>query len=144
MLEHSSTHVLGLIFDNSNSQILLIKKNRPLFMKGLLNGIGGKIEENESSLEAISRETKEETNLDLKPEHWTYVGDYHNLSYTFNIDIYATNTDISKSSSLTDEILGIYKIKDVIQNTHLNVTNLHSLILLTLTGPYPFSLSVSH
>ena len=44
-------------------KVLLIKKDSPDFMKGLLNFPGGKIDKNESALECAVRELKEETGL---------------------------------------------------------------------------------
>jgi len=70
-------YVGGFLFDTNQRYILLIEKNKPEWMKGLYNGVGGRIEEGESSLQAMVREFKEETDLDV--EHWnpycTMVGD---------------------------------------------------------------------
>ena len=46
-------YVLAFIFDTKLNQILLIKKNRPDYQAGLLNGIGGKIEPNETPIKAV-------------------------------------------------------------------------------------------
>lgn len=53
-------YVLGLVFNQDHTKILLIEKLRPDWMKGYWNGIGGKIEEGEDPNDAMNRESKEE------------------------------------------------------------------------------------
>lgn len=53
-------YVLGFAFNSSESSILLVRKERPEWMKGYWNGFGGKIEENETPEQAIRRECQEE------------------------------------------------------------------------------------
>ena len=52
-------YVMGLIYDDIG-RVLLIKKNHPKHQVGKWNGVGGKIEEGENSLQAMPREIKEE------------------------------------------------------------------------------------
>jgi 8-oxo-dGTP diphosphatase len=62
--EHHPTfqrYVAGLYF--WQNQVLLIRKQKPAFMNGKLNGIGGKMEDRESPLSAMIREFEEETGL---------------------------------------------------------------------------------
>jgi 8-oxo-dGTP diphosphatase len=42
-------YVLGFLFDPSQKDVVLIKKLKPEWQKGKLNGVGGKIEEGESA-----------------------------------------------------------------------------------------------
>jgi len=53
-------YVCGFLFSPDYSKVVLIKKNRPEWQKGMFNGIGGKIEEGETALEAMEREFWEE------------------------------------------------------------------------------------
>lgn len=54
--------VVGFYF-NAFEEVLLIRKNRPEWQKGKLNGIGGHIEKGETPLEAMEREFGEETGI---------------------------------------------------------------------------------
>ena len=54
-------YVLGLVFNDTATRILLIEKLRPDWQKDRWNGIGGKIEEGETPSEAMLRESREET-----------------------------------------------------------------------------------
>ncbi len=48
--------VCGLVFNSDQSKIALILKNRPKFLAGKMNGIGGKVEIGEGHAESMSRE----------------------------------------------------------------------------------------
>lgn len=54
-------YVLGLIFSEDRQSVVLIRKNKPDWQRGKLNGIGGKIEPSDSTpYDAMQRESKEE------------------------------------------------------------------------------------
>ena len=64
-------YVLGFAFD-LNDRVLLITKNRPEWQDGLMNGLGGHIEEGEDPHHTMQREGSEETcgklaHVDWKP-----------------------------------------------------------------------------
>lgn len=64
-------YVCGVIFDaQTRSKVLLIRKLRPEWQKGLLNFPGGKIEQGEVPAHAVSREIQEETGLYIAPKDW--------------------------------------------------------------------------
>lgn len=53
-----------LCFVRRNDELLMLnRENKPT--QGLWNGVGGKIDKNETSMECIIREVKEETNIDI-------------------------------------------------------------------------------
>lgn len=60
--------VAGFLFYRSH--VLLVKKTKPDWQAGLLNAIGGKIEEDDSSPEAaMRREFEEETGIEVREWH---------------------------------------------------------------------------
>jgi 8-oxo-dGTP diphosphatase len=61
-----TNYVLGFLFSKDREYVALIKKSRPEWQAGLLNGIGGKIEAGESELEAMQREFLEEAGVDTR------------------------------------------------------------------------------
>lgn len=65
-------YVLGFTFNYSLSQGLLIRKQRPDWQKGRLNGLGGKVEKAEEPLAAMIREYAEECGLVSVPAEWSY------------------------------------------------------------------------
>lgn len=57
-----NSYVLGFLFLNGKREVVMIRKNKPEWQAGKLNGVGGKIERtDESPLAAMQREWKEET-----------------------------------------------------------------------------------
>ena len=68
---HDPKYVLGFRFHNGN--VLLIKKAKPAWQKGRINGIGGKVEPGEESIDAMVREFREETGIETKPSDWKYI-----------------------------------------------------------------------
>lgn len=63
-------YVLGFLFTKNKEIVWLIRKNRPDWQKGKLNGIGGKVEKNEQALDAMIREFKEETEAGIDITNW--------------------------------------------------------------------------
>jgi 8-oxo-dGTP diphosphatase len=54
----------------ADGTVALVRKQKPAWQAGKLNGIGGKIEEGESSKQAMVREFYEETGCFVAPELW--------------------------------------------------------------------------
>jgi 8-oxo-dGTP diphosphatase len=59
----------GFLFAHDRSKVLLIRKNRPAWQAGKLNGLGGKLEPGETPLDAMRREFWEEAGTRI--EDWT-------------------------------------------------------------------------
>lgn len=57
-------YVVGLVFD-PKQRVMLIEKNRPDWQKGYFNGVGGEINNNETPINAMIRECKEESGLEI-------------------------------------------------------------------------------
>jgi 8-oxo-dGTP diphosphatase len=64
ILQVGASYVVGFMFGPSEMTVLLIHKNRPTWQQGKLNGIGGRIEGDETPEEAMRRECVEEVGLD--------------------------------------------------------------------------------
>ncbi len=60
---HRQTFACGFLFSTDRRRVLLIRKRRPAWQVGKLNGIGGKIEPSESPIQAMEREFFEEAQL---------------------------------------------------------------------------------
>ncbi len=62
-------YVAGFLFSENGAHVALIEKQKPDWQKNKLNGIGGKIKEGESALQAMQREFLEEAGVDIS--NWT-------------------------------------------------------------------------
>lgn len=56
-------YVLGFLFSDDGTHVVLIRKNKPQWQAGLLNGVGGKVEVGETPHDAMIREFGEETGV---------------------------------------------------------------------------------
>jgi 8-oxo-dGTP diphosphatase len=62
-------YVLGFLFDTNLERVVLIRKTKPKWQSGLLNGVGGKVHTHEESDAAMRREFKEETGSSVTEWH---------------------------------------------------------------------------
>ena len=106
-------YVMGLIFDTTD-RILLIKKKRPTHQVGKWNGLGGKVEDNETITAAMSREVKEEANLDIPETSWTlmYSGSQPSGSL-FVFITYISPELMDSAKQMTDEIISGFSISEL-------------------------------
>src|SRR5437764_210410 len=101
------SYVCGFLFSPDRSQVLLIRKNRPAWQAGKLNGVGGKVEPGESLHAAMRREFREEAALDLPESAWrhclTLVGpDDAGSSIPWAGHFFRAFHDLSHTRTLTD------------------------------------------
>lgn len=104
--------VVILLFTNNYKQVLLVRRNKNPYIN-CWNGIGGKIEVNETPIEAAIRECKEETGIVItKPKLLvTYIYPEENIpnSNTRLNVLY----DFVDKVEVADNIEGHYEWKDV-------------------------------
>ena len=133
-------YVVGFAFDENKRRVLLIKKNRPEWQKGKLNGIGGSMEEGETPLETMIREFREETAVELTNwEHYCTrifkdAETVDSIVHYFRI----FDVDLSKCKQNTDEILVSYLVRDTLclTNPEFVIYNTPWLVSMALTDPH--------
>ena len=113
-------YVVGYLINPENNEVCLIKKNRPKWQKGRLNGVGGHIEDGESPQVAITREFREEAGEDnINWRQFLYVtGNQYEL-YCFTAK--ADSKNLAKIHTVTDEIIGWYPIESLPENILSNL-----------------------
>lgn len=128
-------YVLGFAHSIHGEVVLLIEKNRPDWMKGKLNGIGGKIEPGETPEDAMYREFREETGLEVG--EWIRAGELFGpwgKVYVFkNALIYGV---LRQARSTTDEVVDLISTSSLqslarVGKVMKNVPALLQLCLLT-------------
>lgn len=65
-------YVVGFLFAAELDRVVLIRKARPRWQRGLLNGVGGKAEQGESAQAAIEREFREEAGVLIPQLCWRH------------------------------------------------------------------------
>lgn len=137
-------YVVGFAFWR-NSVLLLLKKKGPSYVVGKLNGVGGKIDGDETIIAAMVREFSEETGVDTWPSAWEHVAtmygnanegnDYElNILYNYLPDI--TDFSAIKNPEATGEELSWIPLDKF--EEYATVENLRWLIPLTLDRTTPF------
>ncbi|MEA2707624.1 MAG: 8-oxo-dGTP diphosphatase [Phycisphaerales bacterium] len=126
------TYVCGFLFSPDRTRVLLIRKRRPAWQAGKLNGVGGKIEPGESPLQAMRREFREEAQLDLADwqEILTLSGpDDAGSGVAWRGHFFRAFGDIDAARSMTDEQLERHAVRALPLDT---IPNLHWIIPLML------------
>ena len=105
-------YVAGFLFSDHYKLVALIEKQKPAWQKGKLNAIGGKIEPGETPAEAMRREFREETGVDI--ESWRrYVvlnGPGFIVHFFFTT---VTERKLREVQTTTEEVVGIYDAGDL-------------------------------
>lgn len=127
---------LGFLFSPDCRRVALINKTKPKWQKGLLNGIGGK-RENETMLECMQREFEEETGF--KFTNWEHFLDMGNDS--FLVSCYRGFSDkLHELKSTTDEIIEIHGVALMVAVGYKDmIPNLRWILPLALDKEVEFS-----
>lgn len=107
-------YVVGIITDKE--RVLLLKKNNPDWQKGLYNGVGGKVELEETPLEAIIKQCNKEVGLNVI--NWSEIetnilNNGIELTYFFAI---LEKEEIEKAQSLQGERVELFSIDNLPKN----------------------------
>lgn len=117
-------YVLGFLYQDDG--VWLIRKNRPEWQKGKLNGIGGKIEEGESEFDAMRRECREEAGIEI--DSWSK---FCLLTDGENFEMYCFYSFSTLTpGTMTDEKVEWYHLKGLPNDT---IPNIHWLIPISLS-----------
>lgn len=65
--------VVGYAVSTGERWVLLIRKARPAWQRGRLNGLGGKVEPGETYVDAMVREFREESGIESNASDWTHI-----------------------------------------------------------------------
>jgi len=138
-------YTLGFLFSKDLKKVLLIHKNRPEWQAGKINGLGGKIEENETPKDCITREVKEETSLTTKNKDWHLVGTLHSSFFETSVLCAQYQNSFGQEESTTDEIIEWFSVKDLPTNIMSNLSWLIPLCLDSIQNiKEPFSIEVQY
>lgn len=85
------SYAAGFLFDQSLHNVVLIRKDRPAGFEGRWTTPGGKLELRERPIEAVRREFREETGVDVDYKQWHWVGETRRPGFKGHI-FYAVDT----------------------------------------------------
>lgn len=132
-------YVTGFLFSQDSRHVVLIKKLAPEWQKGYLNGVGGKIEANETSYDAMAREFQEETGVLIPAKEWHCYSKIYRPEH-YEVDVFFAHSDLAfQSRTVEKEEVLIAKVSELPENL---IPNLSWLIPLALDKQADFSTPV--
>lgn len=132
-------YVTGFLFSKNAGHLVLIKKINPSWQYGLFNGVGGKVEANELSVDAMVREFIEETGVTIHKADWTCYAKIYR-PHCYDVDVYFAHSDLAFSAkTIEQEQVHIIKLSELPSNI---IPNLRWLIPLALDKQADFSTPV--
>lgn len=124
-------YVVGFMFNPERDKVALIRKTKPKWQAGLLNGIGGKVEIGEFNLDSMLREFNEETGYCTLPETWHHFATLAEGD-SWVVDFFFTHGDLTKLKSMEEEKVEIVLVSEIGLRRKDMVENLPWLIALAL------------
>lgn len=124
-------YVAGFLFSLDRTEVVLINKLRPAWQAGLLNGVGGRIQDGETPYEAMVREFEEEAGLHR--DNWKHFCTLEGVDWQVDFfKSFGVMGDLKNAvHSVTDEKIEIVGT-DMIARLQRVVSNLRWLIPLAL------------
>lgn len=132
-MDVKTRYVAGFMFNMARTKVALIRKSKPEWQRGKLNGPGGKIEKDETAAVAMAREFREETGY--KTEDWRWS---HFLQMTgtegggWSVDFFVMAGDLDILQSPEEEKIEIISLSEITPLREDMVENLPWLIPLAL------------
>lgn len=96
-----------LVYNKEEDKILMCKRKKEPY-KGKFNLVGGKVEENESELNAAYRELSEETGITDKDVKLTHIMNFQYKMTDMELEVYAGK--LNKDVNLIEEVNELYWI----------------------------------
>jgi len=136
-------YVLGFAFNSAKDYVVMIRKNKPNWQKGCLNGVGGKIEEGEIPATAMVREFEEETGVKTNELQWIYLGTMGNSQWICHL--FTTHgDDLMKAETRTDEEISVYPVEEITKGDYRMISNIPFLIELCRDADRPQKVSLTY
>lgn len=118
-------YVLGFAFDEN--KVLLIQKVRPSWQAGCYNGLGGSIEENETPVDAMVREFKEECGIETEWNDWQEYAVMHGKDWIVHC-FRNMDCELKKAKTQTDERIASFTIQSL--HNIETISNVPALVAL--------------
>lgn len=136
MSMHKIEYVLGFMFNDAKTKVVLIEKRKPKSQAGYLNGVGGKIETSDvdvhhlPSNNAMVREFREETGVRTAPDDWRHFSTLEGSDWIVYCFVAFNTLAVEHASTTTDEIVVKVPLIEIPKTKVLS--NLHWLIPMSL------------
>jgi len=126
-------YVLGFLFNVARTRVVLIEKQKPEDQRGLLNGVGGKIEWKIDKFpsDAMTREFLEDTGVNSTQIIWTEYCELFGEEWNVLVfKAFAEDSVLDAVESITNEKVAVYNINEL--GNYKTLSNLSWLIGMAL------------
>lgn len=123
-------YVVGFYFVEQGN-VVLIRKNKPEWQAGKLNGVGGLVERNESPVDTMVREFREEAGKQTNEKDWRFFAVL--MLSDCIVNFFSANGVFTGVKTVTDERIEFISLKEVINRRDI-VHNLKWLVPLALNN----------
>ena len=124
-------YVAGFLFTPDRQEVVLIKKNKPTWQAGRLNGVGGKVQDGELWANGMAREFREETGVTIPAHAWQHTVTLFNEHFECWF-FRAFSPEARNVKTVEQEEVRLHHIQDVVSGYLPVIDNLHWLIPLQL------------
>lgn len=125
-MKEPKLYTLGFFFSEDKKRVALIRKTKPAWQAGRLNGIGGKLELGETSLDCMIREFREETgHIHVGWKHFATM-----QNPEFKVFCFVGFGDVDALKTTTEEEIVIINVDEV--RNHNTITNVRWLVPIAL------------
>jgi 8-oxo-dGTP diphosphatase len=118
-------YACGFLFSTDRTRVVLIRKRRPAWQAGRLNGVGGKLEPGETPLQAMTREFFEEAGVTISS--WQQILRLSGIDWVGHF--FRAFGDVDAVRAMTDEAIEIHPTRPLPPDT---IPNLQWMIPLLL------------
>jgi len=137
------------MFDPTLTKVVLIRKNKPEWMAGLLNAVGGHVEEGETFEQAAQREYHEETGHLTPLEAWVpFMRLFRpgNSPETLRtLECYWCVCDIMhQAKSMTEELVGVFDVQSLVSHEDIVKDTLWILLMAREAASRRLALGPEH
>jgi len=117
-------YTIGILFNESLTQVVMIYKNRPDWQKDNFNFPGGHIENGETSIVCLIREFEEECAIKTTIDTWKYIGKITN-NKNYYVDVFTAIHNPKEHGFVktnTDEVVIWIDCNNIPENIVTNVS----------------------
>ena len=123
-------YVVGFMFSEDKSKIVLMTKNRPEWQAGKINGLGGKVEDHdEAAAHAMAREFEEECGVKSNSKDWTEFCVIENEGLCLVHIFFAFSDSVYDAKTMEDEEVSLYDVNNLPDNMIFNLNWLINMCL---------------
>lgn len=136
------TYVVGFAFSRYGNKVALIRKIKPEWQAGKLNGIGGKIENEEYAYDAMVREFREETGVQTNNQDWELTTTLRSNTWTMYVfKAFLEPEDFRAIRTIEEEVVEIHDVgnlfAEMIEGTENTIHNIPMLLAMCLSDEQP-------